>query len=188
MPSISGSPYEHLAGVREYFFPAGGNETTLLAYHGSFNQGEIDSVVKLMEGAVIESGSKRSVMKRICTVLIEMLQNISIHGAKNKEDQCDSFVVISSSSHSFRIVTGNLILSADSGNLSRKLDQLNSLGQSELRKLYVENLCNENYSLKGGAGLGFLTMAKKAIQPFQFNIERLDDIYSYFTLEVKIER
>lgn len=188
MPSISGNPFEHLAGVKEYFFPGDDTETILLAYHGDFNQGRIDSVIKLVEGVVLEAGSKRRVMKRICSVLIEMLQNISIHAAKNSEDHSDSFLVISASQRAFRIITGNLILTADARNLTSKLGELNSLGQNELRKLYVETLCNESYSVKGGAGLGFLTIAKKAIEPFHFSIEGVDDAYSYFTLEVKLER
>lgn len=188
MPSISGSPFEHLASIKESFFPGKDAETVLLAYHGDFNQGRIDSVIKLTEGVVLEAGSKRRVMKRICSVLIELLQNISIHGARNLEDNSDSFLLLSANEECFRIVTGNLILRSETGHLEGKIDLLNEMSQTELRKLYVETLCNENFSYKGGAGLGFLTVAKKSIAKFNYLIEPIDERFSYFTLEVKLER
>lgn len=187
MSALPSGSLEKITEGRRYFFPEGREGQVLLAYHGAFDQKAVDSVVSLAESAIIQAGSKRRVMKRIGSIIIELLQNISIHSAQNEDGLTDSFMVLEEEPESYRLITGNLILSSDVGMLDYKLSELNALSQNELRKLYIETLCNENFSYKGGAGLGFLTVAKKAIEPFRYYFESVDERFSYFVLEVKLE-
>lgn len=190
MSATKGDSLSKIEEVRNYFYPMQDTEQreVLIAYHGVFDASGIEAVVKLSEGVILQSGSKRRVMKRIGSILIELLQNINLHGARNEDGNSDSFVVLSATEDAYIIQTGNLVLSADVNMLDYKLSELNKLSSSELRKLYIETLCNENFSYKGGAGLGFLTIAKKAIEPFHYSFETVDDKFSYFLLEVKLER
>jgi hypothetical protein len=43
-------------------------------------------------------------------------------------------------------------------------------------------------SAKGGGGLGFIDIAKKSGQKLEYNIEKVDDTYAFFTLIVKIKQ
>ena len=65
------------------------------------------------ETAVLLEGSKRKVMKRICSVLIECLQNIAHHAARDQSGQQQSFALLSKHQGFYRLVTGNLILQQD---------------------------------------------------------------------------
>ena len=188
MSAIQWDSLNKIAEVRRYFYPDNGATEVLLAYHGTFDESGIHAVVELSEGVILQSGSKRRVMKRIGSILIELLQNINIHATRNQDGNSDSFVVLSATKDAYVITTGNMLLSSDVNLLDYKLGELNKLDSNELRKLYIETLCNENFSYKGGAGLGFLTVAKKAIEPFKYSFEALDDKFSYFVLEVKLER
>lgn len=161
-------------------------EKVLFSYANEISQFRIENLLKITENAVIDNGSKRKVMKRVGSVLIECLQNISIHGTKNDLGSSASFVILLSTKTGYRLVTGNLILQQDSNVLAYKLDQLNTLNPNELRKQYIETLCNENYSYKGGAGLGFLTIAKKAEGPIEYSIQPVDSRFAFFTCEVNI--
>jgi hypothetical protein len=163
-------------------------ERVLISFQGEISQPRIDTLLRLTEDAVIDSGSKRKVMKRVCSVLIECLQNISIHGTKDDAGQSNSFFILLTDKEEFRVITGNLILMEDANLLSFKLDELKKLTPTELRKLYIETLCNQNYSYKGGAGLGFLTIAKKALRPIEYSILPLDDKFAYFTTEIALSR
>jgi hypothetical protein len=188
MASTQGESLHSIKELRQYFYPESGQKEVLLAYHGVFDAAGIESVVKLSEGVILQSGSKRRVMKRIGSMLIELLQNIQIHGPLNEDGNSDSFVLLSASKEHYIIQTGNLVLSEEVDLLSGRLEELNSLSPSELRKRYIETLCNEDFSYKGGAGLGFLTVAKKAATRFNYRFESIGTGFSYFLLEVKFER
>lgn len=163
-------------------------ERVLVAYTGEITQQRIDNLIMITENAIIDSGSKRKVMKRVCSVLIECLQNISIHGTRDDDGKTNSFYILLSDSDTFKVITGNLILMEEANLLSYKLDELKKLTTAELRKLYIETLCNENFSYKGGAGLGFLTVAKKSEQPIEYSILPIDDTFAFFTTEVTLSR
>lgn len=159
----------------------------LFSHYGEFTPARIDAILKVAEDAVLEAGAKRRIMKRVCSVIIENLQNISLHGARNDDGKRHSFAILSHSAESFSVMTGNLILSSESKDLDKKLKHLNKLDNKELRKEYVETLCNEDFSAKGGAGLGLLTIAKRSSQPIKHEIWKLDSRLSYFTIQVIID-
>ena len=52
----------------------------------------------------------------------------------------------------------------------------------------MDVLTNGIISNKGGAGLGFITMAMKSKNKLNYKIEEINDRISCFTLEVKIDR
>lgn len=160
----------------------------LLSFSGNIEQSKIDAVLSLTESVILDNGIKRKVMKRVCTTLIESLQNISIHGTRDDSEQSNSFLVLSSDKNHLHITTGNLILSEDANLVAFKLDELSKLSDAELRKLYIETLCNQNYSYKGGAGLGFLTIAKKSDGPIRYKVMKVNEKFSFFTTEVSVAR
>lgn len=161
-------------------------EKVLFAYHGDITQHRIDNLLKLTETAVLDSGAKRKVMKRVCSIFIESFQNISIHGAKDAKGRGSAFLVLLGNNDRFRLITGNLVLMQDANLLAYRIDQLNALNSAELRKLYIETLCNQNYSYKGGAGLGLLTVAKKSSSPIAYKVAQLDETYGFFVNEVTV--
>ncbi|MGB0425224.1 MAG: DUF6272 family protein, partial [Flavobacteriales bacterium] len=120
----------------------GAPEMVLLSHFGAFNEPKILSLVKIVEQLVLESGSKRRIMKRVGSVLIEGLQNAMIHGAHDSDTSSNSFLIIKKDQSNFSITIGNLILAADANLIDYKISELNNLDQSELRKLYIETLCN----------------------------------------------
>lgn len=156
-------------------------ETVLLSYSGDINQRKIDALLKLTEEAILDHGSKRQVMKRVCTVLIECLQNISIHGAKDKNGTGKSFFILSANKEDYLIHCGNLVFQEDANLLAFKIDELNALSIAELRKLYIETLCNDSFNYKGGAGLGFLTIAKKSSKPMTYELIPTENDLAFFS-------
>jgi len=58
------------------------------------------------------------------------------------------------------------------------------MDSNALRKLYIETLCNDEFSDKGGAGLGLLTVAKKAEDKIIYNFHSVDSSFNYFVMEV----
>ncbi|MFT4682795.1 MAG: hypothetical protein ACJAU0_000845 [Flavobacteriales bacterium] len=156
-------------------------ESVLLTYSGDINQRKIDALLKLTEEAILDHGSKRQVMKRVCTVLIECLQNISIHGAKDNTGKGKSFFILSTNNEDYIVRCGNLVFQEDANLLAFKIDELNAFSLPELRKLYIETLCNDSFNYKGGAGLGFLTIAKKSSKPMTYELISTESDLAFFS-------
>lgn len=161
-------------------------ESLLFSHFGDFNQAKNESALKLTESLILEAGDKRQTMKRFCGLFIEVLQNISIHGARDREGRMHAFAAISKSAHRYHLFTGNLILKEDSTNLERKIEELNQMDANSLRKLYIETLCNDEFSGKGGAGLGLLTVAKRVDDKIKYHFHPVDTSFNYFQMEVAL--
>jgi hypothetical protein len=52
---------------------------------------------------------------------------------------------------------------------------------------YVERLCNNDWSDKGGAGLGLISMAKKSNGPLDYEFNELESGMFLFTLAVMVK-
>ena len=188
MTSITGQKLEGLKAVYHDLIGkivhSGTSETLLLSHFGDFNQVKNESTLKVTESMILEAGDKRQTMKRFCSLMIEVLQNISLHGARDRSGHMHAYLVVARSKQAYRLMTGNLVLSGDIPILEKRMHELNSLDKNALRKLYIETLCNEEFSYKGGAGLGLLTIAKRADEKLKYEVQKVDENFGYFQLEV----
>jgi len=165
-----------------------GEETVLISYQGESDTATSDQLLKLSEKALSEAGAKRSQMKKVLTVLIEILQNASLHTARFPSGESKSFYLLCQSADNYVIYSGNLIFSDEIEGMTKKLNYLSSLSENELKKVYIETLCNEDFSVKGGAGLGFLTIVKKVDDKIRFAFTPYEGKFHYFTLQTKIAK
>lgn len=169
-------------------FSDAGEETVLISYQGESDTATSDQLLKLSEKVLSEAGAKRSQMKKVLTVLIEILQNSSLHAARYPNGESKSFYMLCQSSDYYVIYSGNLIFSDEIDGLTQKLNYLSSLSENEIKKVYIETLCNEDFSVKGGAGLGFLTIVKKVDDKIRFSFTPYEGKFHYFTLQTKIAK
>jgi len=70
--------------------------------------------------------------------------------------------------------------------LAERLAEINGMDEDTLRKTYIETLCNGQLSDKGGAGLGLLSLAKKASGAIDYRFDSQEDGRELFTLIVTI--
>lgn len=163
-----------------------GDGTLLFSHFGDFDNSKIESTIKLIESTVIESGDKRSTMKRVCGMLIELLQNIAIHGSRDRSAHMNAYLLVAKVDHEYVLYSGNLVLHESIKPLQERMDYLMDLDQTALRKLYIEILCNEEYSAQGGAGLGLVTIVKRAENQVKYDVTELDEHFGYFQLAVHV--
>lgn len=162
-------------------------ETLIFSHFGDFSQPKVDSTLKLIESSILEAGDKRQTMRRINSVLIELLQNTALHAAKDGNGRMHAYLIVSRSSDGYTIYSGNLILRNDIPRLQSKLSEIVSMDKNALRKQFIETLCNEDFTHKGGAGLGLLTIAKRSKDTINYTIHPIDELFGYFQLETTME-
>jgi Family of unknown function (DUF6272) len=162
-------------------------ETLIFSHFGDFSQNKVDSTIKLIESAIIEAGDKRQTMRRICSVLIEILQNTSLHASKDGNNHMHAYLILSRNNDYYRIQTGNLILASDIPILNARMKELTAMDKNAIRKMFIETLCNEDFTYKGGAGLGLLTIAKRSIETVKYDITSIDQTFGYFQMEIHMD-
>lgn len=160
---------------------------TLLSYIGPVDSAGMEGLLSLAEKSSAAAGG-RTLMKRIGNVLIECLQNVMRHGLIEENGFTQLYLTLESTPVGFQVQCGNLVDSEMRSILSNRLAEINGMEEETLRKTYIETLCNGEMSGKGGAGLGLLSLAKKASGPIEYRFDTQEDNRELFTLIVTVRK
>lgn len=164
----------------------GGN--VYISHLGEFTQDYVNAISASLEERMFEQGEKKAVVKKIFSIIVEGLQNIRIHGEEDKEGSQSSFFLIFQNSESFIIYLGNLIPSKIKDDITKRVETVNNLDKSELKELYLSVLTNGVISNKGGAGLGYITMAMKSGNDLACSFEDVGDGLTLYDLKITVDR
>jgi hypothetical protein len=141
------------------------------------------------------SGNKEtgnSIGKKVSFVLVECFQNILRHSenieSQNEINHDDGMFAFKNLKEAFVINSVNPVHLEEKNRLESLVTQVNSLNESDLKQLYLDNLKNNTISEKGGAGLGLIEMARKSGQKILHRFENIDDKYALFHQQIAIKR
>lgn len=157
-------------------------------YRGIFTANITDNILALAETNLVHKEDPRALRRKVYNVMVEGLQNITKHQADIEVELENNYGVFVLKKEHFKyfITTGNLIENEDIENLSKQIDQVNSLDKVELKAYHREILLHGKISNKGGAGLGLIDMARKSGNKLLYAFEKVDEKFSYFYLHTEI--
>lgn len=160
------------------------NDNLGYIYRGKFNQEITDSILSLTETNLDKEEESPKIKKRVYSIMVECLQNITRHQDDTKEESQESFgiFVIQKEGEKYYITSGNLIDKANISNISELIEKINSLDKDELKEYYKEVLSTGELSNKGGAGLGLIDMARKSGNKLAYRFKEVSERFSYFYL------
>jgi len=124
--------------------------------------------------------------------MVEALQNIVKHSDEAKDGGSTdpghhaAIFLIGHEQSQYSIMSGNPVKTANTGPLKAALEKINSLDKDGLKELYKEIIKNTSISEKGGAGLGFVDMARKSGEKLEWAFIPMNDEFSFFCLKVNI--
>jgi hypothetical protein len=125
--------------------------------------------------------------KKILHILVEALQNVAKHGHKDNTNTVASlFVIGMDGENKFFVLSGNTVSNESEAYLREKLDHLNTLDSVELREHYRQTIQHNEFTDKGGAGLGFIDIMRKAQSKLHYHFTPINDTHSFFTFKVNI--
>jgi hypothetical protein len=160
----------------------------LVSHFGEFSQELVNSLSTSVENMMLESGDKKGVVKRMFSILVEGLQNIRIHGGRDENDNQVSFIIVIKTPETYKIILSNLVSSSQIDKITSRIDKLNTMDLSQIKERYMEVLSNGIMSNKGGAGLGFITMALKSKNKLNYTSEKIGQHLHALTLEITLDR
>jgi hypothetical protein len=167
------------------------SHNVILIYEGDFTHETTKSILTMAERSLDSSGEDSGIKKKIFNVMVEALQNIVKHSDDTKGEESLHHAAIFLIGHEqcqYSIMSGNPVRKENIPPLRKALERIDGLDKEGLKELYKEIIRNTTISDKGGAGLGFVDMARKSGEKLQWSFVDMNDEYSFFCLKVNIAR
>ncbi len=160
----------------------------IVNYEGTRNQLTINEIERDIEEKLNSLNLLKSDIKKIFFTCVELIQNQFLHGISDEENTQYNYFIISKNGNCIKIFTANLIHTSHINSIKNKIDTVNSFSnKDELKSHYLHQLANNEFGEKGGAGLGFITLALKSKNLLQTEFQQIDDIYSIFILNINFD-
>jgi hypothetical protein len=129
--------------------------------------------------------------KKLLTLMIEVLENILKYS-----DHFEDFTAkrpeylpeleLNSTNNGFLLLTRNPVREHSIDVITKRIDKVNDSDEEALKEYYRETITNGIFNEKGGAGLGFIEMAKITVNPLEYKFIPADEGYSIFELKLNI--
>lgn len=164
----------------------------VLEYIGSITADVISEALNEIEESLNLKNERFKIRKRVYNVFVECLQNLYHHvdlppkSAPVEQKENFGIIILSKDETFYRISTGNFVKKEKISYIKDRIDQVNSLTDEEVRMLYRDILSNEEFSEKGGGGLGMLDIVRKTGNKLEYFFDEFDKEYIFFSLDVYI--
>jgi hypothetical protein len=166
----------------------------VLVYEGIVTHQVIKAFTSLTETSMETQMEAPSTLKRVFHVMVECLQNISKHAEcleeniSNVHKDGKGIFLLNKSSTNYTVTTGNVVGKDKISSIITLIDHINSSDKEDLKELYKERIKEGRLSEKGGAGLGFIDVARKTGSELNYHFLPINDEYSFFIFSTEISR
>jgi hypothetical protein len=162
---------------------------SILSYRGPLSFSTIDWLLSEFKMAAHDHDLSFKTYKKMISIMIEALENVTkysdqfnCNGDKNS-GFCPS-CQISRNTSNIELITENPVKNEDVNPLRARIDAVNKRNKEELKELYKTTITNGEFTSKGGAGLGFIEMAKTAGNKLEYTFENLTEDYALYTIRI----
>lgn len=175
---------QDLLALRETF----DRNAILLSFNGPFSASLIEEIGLALKRHLEALDASPSAVTDVFSCYIELTQNIR-HYARDRalpETLASGTVVISQRGlGGYEVCAGNVVAHADGEALCQRIAELAAMDKAALKLAYKTQLrAPRDAGATTGAGLGLIDMARKASLPPMASLQRLDDDYSFFSLQI----
>ena len=173
------------------------DKSITLAYEGEITQDITKAFTSMTERNLDRMEEDGKIKKKVYHVMVECLQNIAKHADDKTETASDvlseglaknGIFIVGSDAKEYFITSGNAIENARIQELKELLENINLLDKDGLKEIYKFKMKENAISSKGGAGLGFIDIARKTGNPLEYHFEPIDKSNSFFLLKSRISR
>ncbi len=169
------------------------DKNTIYEFDEKINEQSIIESAKHIEQLLIEHNAKSSKIQNVFELSVEVMQNILNYSYGNKDlpnNKKEAVGVLtlsySSSDDIYTLQSCNLIDKNQEDIIKSKLQEVEGLDNSALRKLSREKMRSRDGNHAKGAGLGFIMMAKKCCEPISVDFKGFKDDIVQYKLVLKI--
>lgn len=166
------------------------DEDAIFNYKGRIEDEDVTQVLNSIERILKAKDESPKIFKKIFNIIIELVQNLHHHGEVPPNLQVDytkfGVLIIRDEGMQYRISVGNFIKVEGLKQIRDRIDQINTLSSEETRNLYRIILNNEQFSEKGGGGLGMVEIARKSGNNMEYQFIDYNSDYLFLSIDVII--
>jgi len=177
---MSSAPIVHEYGA---FFELARQNRVIFYYVGYFSQNIVAAMAEAVKLQLEVSGATGPTRRKLFSSFVEMAQNIIHYSADaltpDRQDDRElrhGSVCISERDGQYLLLCANPIDIEIAEGLRQKLETLRSMTMDEIKQAYKDTLRAEAPEGSKGAGMGFLTMARDASAPLEFDFQPLHGV------------
>lgn len=163
----------------------------ILSHQGPLKYETIGNLINVLKDKMDNLGISIVIYKKLLLAMIESLENIYKYNEPFRQtfqvpDGFHPCFSMEKEDSKFIITSSNAIDNNDAQEITSKINRVNHLDDKGLKMLYKETITNGKFSKRGGAGLGFIEIAKIATEDLKYNFDPIDKDHSYYTLQITI--
>jgi hypothetical protein len=146
-------------------------------------------VLSFTETKLAEEDIESNLRKRVFRILVEILENVAKYSPGTEPDEKFGMPVamIRMVDKEYTLTSGNLILNSKVDHLKEKLDNINTYDKVGLKELFRKSLSGQTINTDSTGNMGLIDMARKSGSKLVYQFEKINDLYTYYTLTVKVE-
>jgi len=130
----------------------------------------------------------------VFSIVIEASQNIIRYSAEHEIHDAEpqpidlryGVIAVGNDDNNYFVVCGNVVRKEDVERLSNSLAHIQGLEKKGLKALYKETLRKGPPDSSKGAGIGFVEIALRALQSFEYDFQESDDSNVFFAMRATI--
>ena len=163
----------------------------LIEFNGALSFSTISQLLNKLKEQMDLLGEKLSTYKRVLIIMVEVLENIhkyieSQQGNSNGSHPTQIDFKLTKAENIFHISASNLVRVEAQKTIQDKIDLINKLDHDELKKLYRQIISNGQFTKEGGAGLGFIEIAKTSQNKISYSFKKMDDNFAFYTISLEL--
>jgi hypothetical protein len=146
-------------------------------------------VLTFTETKLVEEDVELNLRRRVFSILVEILENVSKY-SPGKEAEAEfgmPMAMIRLEDDTYSLTTGNLIQNKDIDHLKEKIDTINQQDKVGLKELFRTSISGQTVKSDSTGNMGLIDMARKSGSKLEYQFEQINELYSYFMLNVKVE-
>ena len=161
----------------------------IFSYNGEITLDIVNETLDNVEVLLLDKGLNKKKIKKAYNAIVESVQNLYHHSINRPDTEGSKkygAFLFKVHNEEIEIITGNYLVFNIVQIIKDRMDQINTLSKEEIKALYKKILSNEEFSDKGGGGLGMVDIAKRTGSKLQYSFFEFDEKYSFFELRVNV--
>ncbi len=159
-------------------------------YSGLFHDEHTANLISLGEDAATSGGKERSHRQRLSFVMVEAYQNIVRHRARLSPEmergtgRC--LFLLRAKEQGDEVIAMDPVPDHETEQLKEVLARIGGADVKQLKELFLDRLRDGTRTVRGGAGLGLIEMARRSGNSIRHSLLPLDEEHRLFLLQVMV--
>jgi len=162
----------------------------IIDFKGPISFATMEMILNKLRSSKAFSEMKKPARKRLYGTVVESIDNIYKYAAGNSEEKQSRkklpMLSVKKKGREFIVTVGNMVTNDIVEDLKFKLDRVNQLDNEALKSLYEDVINQEAGERDKGAGLGLITMALRTEKDITYKFAIVDQIHSFFQMQIII--